>query len=501
MNQHPHPMLLPTLVRTAARRSPHAAAVRDGPATVTYAQLDVLADRYAHALAELGVGRRDRVVLWTAKSIDAVAVMQAALRLGAVYVPVTPSNPGPRVQRIADGCAAKLVVADEPLPGDTRSVSLASLHTLPDPPSELPHDVSATPDDCAFILYTSGSTGEPKGVSISHRNALAFVCWAVDETGLAPADRLANHAPFNFDLSVFDLYGAFHAGACVDLLPATLAFAPQALARFMVERGITVWYSVPSALQLMTTGGGLLDGDPPPALRVCVFAGEPFPLTDVLRLRAAWPAVRLFNWYGPTETNVCTSYEVTDRDLTRARPLPIGTACAGDRVWLDPPGQEIGEIVVDGPTVMLGYWGQPPQEGPYRTGDLGRLDPDGNLEYVGRRDHMVKVRGHRVEPSEIETVLTTHPAVAAAAVVVIGAGLDSRIHAAVVPADGRKPTTLALKAHCAAHLPTYMVVDAVRLVDELPLTANGKTDRTAVTALCETPATQPSRPRMSNSRV
>ncbi|MEV4711674.1 amino acid adenylation domain-containing protein [Micromonospora sp. NPDC049374] len=464
-------MLLPDLVRTAARRSPHAPAVRDGAATATYAELDALADRCAHALADLGVRPGDRVVLWTSKSIDTVAVMQAVLRLGAAYVPVAPSNPRPRVQCIADGCAARLVLADD---------DLAGLRTRP---GQTLNDAAATPADCAFILYTSGSTGAPKGVSISHRNALSFVCWAAEETGLDASDRLANHAPFNFDLSVFDLYGAFLAGACVDLVPATLAFAPEALTRFLFEREITVWYSVPSALQLMTADGGLLDGDPPPALRVCVFAGEPFPIADVLRLRAAWPAVRLFNWYGPTETNVCTSYEVTAHDLTRTRPLPIGQACSGDQVWLDPPGADVGEIVVDGPTVMLGYWGQPAQDGPYRTGDFGRIGPDGNLEYVGRRDHMVKVRGHRVEPSEIEAVLATHPAVAAAAVVVVGAGLDSRIHAAVVPAGDARPTTLGLKAHCAAHLPTYMVVDAVRLVAELPRTANGKVDRAAVTAL------------------
>jgi acyl-coenzyme A synthetase/AMP-(fatty) acid ligase len=190
----------------------------------------------------------------------------------------------------------------------------------------------------------------------------------------------------------------------------------------------------------------------------------------------------MFNWYGPTETNVCTSYEVTERDLTGTRPLPIGRACSSDRVWLDPPGEEVGEIVVDGPTVMLGYWGEPARRGPYRTGDLGRLGPDGNLEYVGRRDQLVKVRGHRVEPGEIETVLATHPTVASAAVVMVGTGLAARILAVVVPADGQRPTLLGLKAHCVAHLPGYLVIDALRLVRELPRTANGKVDRAALAA-------------------
>ncbi|MGW2052080.1 amino acid adenylation domain-containing protein [Streptomyces sp. NPDC001858] len=485
MSNRPPAVLLPALVRDAARRTPRAPAVRDGDTTATYGELDELADRYARALAASGVGRGDRVVLWTSKSVDTVAAMQATLRLGAVYVPVTPSNPASRVRRIAHGCTAAVVLTEEPLDGDPRSMTLAHLRAIPDRPGAPVPDIAAAPDDCAFILYTSGSTGEPKGVCISHRNALAFVDWAAAETGLVSGDRLANHAPFNFDLSVFDLYGAFHAGACVDLIPAALSYAPEALTRFLFDRDITVWYSVPSALQLMAGDGGLLDQGPPPSLRVCVFAGESFPIADVVRMRAAWPAVRMFNWYGPTETNVCTSYEVTSRDLTRTRPLPIGTACSSDRVRLDPPGAELGEIIVEGPTVMLGYWGHTRQDGAYRTGDLGRIGADGNLEYVGRRDQMIKVRGHRVEPGEIEAVLAAHPAVDSAVVVIAGTGLAARIHAVVVPVEGQRPTTLGLKAQCAAHVPTYMVIDALRLVAELPRTANGKVDRAALTKMCE----------------
>ncbi|TDV52023.1 amino acid adenylation domain-containing protein [Actinophytocola oryzae] len=474
-------MNLQDLVIASARRDPLAEAVRGPSERLTYGELDRLADRYAVALAGHGVGRGDRVLIWCEKSVEAVALMQAALRMGAVYVPVAPSNPVARLDRITASCLPVLVVTDEDgaRKADAAGWTNAPLATFDDlgatsgPAPDHPTDISA--DSPAYILYTSGSTGEPKGVCISHRNALAFVEWAAAEVGLHAGDRLANHAPFNFDLSVFDLYGAFLAGASVHLVPGAAAYAPEQLVELL--DGITVWYSVPSVLLLMMRQGGLMARHAPESLRVCVFAGEPFPVGDVLELRAAWPQVRLFNWYGPTETNVCTSYEVTDVDLARTRPLPIGTACSGDRVWLDE-----GEIVVDGPTVMLGYWGGPRHVGPYRTGDLGRYDETGRLEYVGRRDHMVKVRGHRVELGEIETALRTHEAVDQAVVLVHGTGMATRIEAVVVAHAGMRPTLIQLKRLCASRLPAYMIVDELRLVDELPRTENGKTDRAALVA-------------------
>jgi acyl-coenzyme A synthetase/AMP-(fatty) acid ligase len=371
-------------------------------------------------------------------------------------------------------CLADLVPAEEP-------------EVVPRPtPRPVPRPGTGTgPDDPAYMLYTSGSTGSPKGVCLSHRNAASFVEWAARLLRLGPGDRLANHAPFNFDLSVFDLYAAFHAGASVHLVPNEMAYAPEQLVRFIGEAGITVWYSVPSVLALMIRDGGLLDGPPPPSLRACVFAGEVMPIQQVHQLRRAWPEVRMLNWYGPTETNVCTSYEVTGADLERIRPLPIGRAASGDTVRLDPPGVQ-GEIVVSGPTVMLGYWGQPPQAGAYRTGDVGRRGADGELEYVGRLDAMVKIRGHRVELGEIEAVLAGHPNLADVAVVVVGSGLGARLHAVVIAADGQKqPGLLDLKRHCAAELPTYMIVDAVHVVGALPLTPNGKIDRAGLVAAIE----------------
>lgn len=479
------PRRLEELVAAAARRDPAALAVHAPDGRLTYGQLDRLAGRYAAALAARGVGAGERVLLWTGKSARAVALMQGCLRRGAVYVPVTESNPPSRVRRIADGCAPALVVADGAGAGRAREAGWDGppVLTLDEllagaPTGNGEPGPGGSADDPAYILYTSGSTGEPKGVCLSHRNALAFVLWASEHLGLGPDDRLSNHAPFNFDLSVFDLYAAFHAGASVFLIPQEMAYAPEQLVRYLREHRLTVWYSVPSALTLMMARGGLFDEPPPPELRVCVFAGEPFPLPLVKELRSQWKTVRMFNWYGPTETNVCTSYEVTEADCARTSELPIGTMCSGDSMKLVPAGEDGAyELWVSGPTVMLGYWGREPQRGPYATGDLVRMDEHGNLVYLGRRDQMVKIRGQRIELGEVESVLGAHPAVEEAAAVVTGSGLRAQLHAVVVPRPGQRPTLLALKQWSAERLPPSMVLDAVHVVPELPRTANGKKDR------------------------
>ncbi|OLZ60597.1 D-alanine--poly(phosphoribitol) ligase [Streptomyces sp. IMTB 2501] len=486
-------MTLHQLVIDSAAEHPSLPAVVTADGDLTYGALDRRANALAHRLRALGVARGDRVIIWAEKSAPVITAMQAVLRLGAAYVPVDGSAPLERVAGLAEDCsaAAVLTTADRvgPTAGRLPSTIPCRELTAGDDEEIRPAAVNEPvgPDNLAYILYTSGSTGAPKGVCISHRNALAFVEWAVETLDATPEDRFSNHAPFNFDLSVLDLYAAFSVGASVHLIPAELAYAPEHLVEFLHRQRITVWYSVPSALILMIRDGALLDRTAPGHLRAVLFAGEPFPIPQVRQL-VTWTSARLFNLYGPTETNVCTFREVVPADLKRERPVPIGIACSGDRAWAQRPDGEVsgpgeeGELFVDGPTVMLGYWGAEPHRGPYPTGDIVKVLDDGSFDYVGRHDHMVKVRGHRIELGEVEAALSSHPAVAEAAALVVGSGMESRLVACVVPRNDHEPGVLELRRHCAQRLPRYMLADELRLAAQLPRTRNGKIDRAALTS-------------------
>ncbi len=500
--------LLQRLLTEAAALHPQRPAVAAGDCEVTYQELDRLSNKVARALLRRGVAPGDRVAILAPKSVASVIGVYGALKAGACYVPLDPKAPAQRLSYVVRDSAAAVIVTDEvraaqaaallegaPRPGGVVVVSGADAAAESAEP--LPQERSIE-TDLAYILYTSGSTGTPKGVMISHRNSLGFVEWAAAAADLRHEDRVCSPAPLHFDLSVFDIFATCLAGACLTVVPDGVATFPVTIAQWLERERISVWYSVPSVLTLLGCYGNLPTFDLS-RLRAVIFAGEVFPPKYLARLMAELPHPRYLNWYGPTETNVCTAFEVPARWGDTAQ-LPIGKACANTEVFavtsegglVSRPG-EVGELYARGPTLMRGYWRQPAKSGEvliphpfrseynelvYRTGDLVTLDPAGNYLYVGRRDAMVKIRGYRVELGEVEAALYRHPAIREAVVLPVPDELlGSRLRAVVTAVESVRLTRESVLEHCRQWLPGYMVPEIVEFREGLPRTSTGKVDR------------------------
>ena len=347
----------------------------------------------------------------------------------------------------------------------------------------LPASLELFPDNLAYILYTSGSTGKPKGVMLSHQNAVSYVDWCSDGFEPSEIDRFSSHAPFHFDLSILDIYVSLKHGATLVLVEEEIGKDPIRLARLISDKRISIWYSTPSILSFLAQYGRL-DQYGFSDLRLVLFAGEVFPIKHFRVLKNLVPRPRYFNLYGPTETNVCTYFEIPATiPVDHMKPFPIGEACAHYRIKIvDEQGQEVGngqmgELIAAGPSVMQGYWNLPEKtenaflidssgERWYKTGDVVVQDKDGNYLYLSRRDRMVKKRGYRVELGEIEAGLYSHPDVREAAVVAISNEENSV----------QNPSRIALKRFCAENLPNYMVPDFFSFLDSLPKTSTDKID-------------------------
>jgi amino acid adenylation domain-containing protein len=465
--------LLQDLVARQARRRPDATAVVFKDVRLTYARLESESNRVARELRRRGVRPADRVCFLAPKSPLPLVWMLGILKAGAMHVPLDPASPAARLQKIIDACEPRLVLTeDEP---------------LTDGDSDAPLEAATCPSDPAHILFTSGSTGVPKGVVITHANVMAFVDWGLGHFGLDETDRISGHTPLHFDLSTYDVFGAYAAGAELHLVPPQTALLPHRLAQFIRESALTQWFSVPSVLNYLAKADALAHGDFP-SLRRVMWCGEVLPTPALIYWMQRLPHARFTNLYGPTEATIASSYyDVPACPASPAAHIPIGRACGGEELLLAG-----GELCIGGAGLSPGYWRDPaktaaafvphprrPGERIYRTGDLGRERPDGLFELVGRADSQIKSRGYRIELGEIEAALGTLAGLRESAVVAIPTdGFEQwLICCAYVPQPGAAPTPAALRAALARLVPGYMLPARWQRHAALPRNPNGKVDR------------------------
>lgn len=518
--------LLQHLLSQSARVYPKNVAVACKGRSINYNELEGRSNQCAAYLQNSGLQKGDRVGIMLGKSIESIIALFGILKAGAIYVPIDPAAPANRIVPIIKNCDIRAIfVSNDGLKKiDAKNNDFFTLEivigidnpevktnkvpwvesfwgkTLDNNGSFVqPEIVDADP---AYILHTSGSTGVPKGVVISHRNALSFVSMAVDYFKIHSGDRLCNHAPLHFDLSVFDIFASVKTGATVILAHESLFTFPVKLAEFIDNERITVWNSVSSVLSMLADRGRM-DRFKFDSLRLIHFSGDVLPARFLRTLKQHLPNADFYNIYGQTEANSSLCYHVTNVSNDDAWKIPVGKPFPGFEVFAlteenSPVASvnEEGELYVKSPTVALGYWNDQERSSEkfvpdprnklqnslvYKTGDIVRLDQDKNYVFVGRADQMIKSKGYRIELGEIETVLGNCPYVQhAVAFAVHDELIGNRIKAAISLIEGATIEDKDVFSHCAKMLPGYMIPESIVRCDDMPLTATGKVDRRSV---------------------
>ena len=512
--------LLQHTVRRQAERRPDALALVFNNSSMTYGELEERGNQVAHFLKAVGCVPGDRVGLLLPKSIQAVVGMLGVLKAGCIYVPMDTASPAARLARIVQVCEPKCILSA----GNTQLLLHAS---LPDAAhSDIPigwlgdnvpvgagfpiaftwnqlglapctdAGCYSSPDDAAHILFTSGSTGIPKGVVITHENAMSFLRWAVAYFRTEESDRISGHPPLHFDLSTFDIWGTLMAGAELHLVPPDISLLPHNIADFIRRNELTQWFSVPSVLRYMAQFD-VVGFDDFPSLKRLLWCGEAIPTPTLIHWMKRLPKVSFTNLYGPTEATIASSfYTVPCCPEDDKSEVPIGTACDGEQLSvrdeaLNPvaPG-EIGDLYISGVGLSPGYWrdnektdsvfiSHPVEGRMYKTGDLARKGEDGLFYILGRADSQIKSRGYRIELGEIETALHALGVLQECAVVgVQTSGFEgTAICCAYVLRPGMEKSPADLRHSLTGVLPSYMMPAQWMAMDSLPLNANGKVDR------------------------
>ncbi|MET9210698.1 MULTISPECIES: amino acid adenylation domain-containing protein [unclassified Nocardia] len=506
--------------------TPDAIALVDGETSLTYGEFDAKARALAAALGARGAGPDALVAVAMRRGVDLVTAIYAVLRTGAAYVPVDPDHPAERTDRVLAAAAPVCVLTTTGTGFTTAAeVSVVTVDTL-EPGSAPVARATVQPDNLAYVIHTSGSTGTPKGVMLTHRQLVAQFRWAQRAYPHGPGDVVLHKTPVTFDISTWELLWPLQTGATVVIAAPDGHRDPAYLAEVLAERAVTTVHFVPSMLDAFLADradGGF------PALRRVFAAGEALSASTARRFAQALPGVDLINWYGPAEATVVTAARA---EAGAAVSIPIGTPVANTRVHvLDrqlrpvPPGTA-GELYLEGVQLARGYLGAAALTAErfvakagggrlYRTGDVVRWTEERELEYLGRSDFQVKLRGQRIELGEVEAVLLDHPEVRHAAVALVHGPTGDRLVGYVVPVDAAEPAEAeiappaagysiesgasadgldeaALLAHARAALPSYMVPSTLVTLKSLPLNASGKLDRKALPVPAFT--TRPYRP-------
>ncbi|WP_063763280.1 non-ribosomal peptide synthetase [Streptomyces sp. NRRL WC-3742] len=490
-------LTVPELIARHAERTPDALALLDGTTAVTYRELHESAGRLASVLAARGVGPGHAVGLLCARAARLAVAQLAVWRAGGHVVPLDPAYPRPRLAETVEDAGARLVLGDKALLAET---GLPAERTLVLGEHDGDSAWGAAPDAAradgpALVFYTSGSTGRPKGVLVPH-SAVTDLVTAPDALALGPRDRVLCHSALGFDATTFELWAPLAHGAAVAVASADRPTAED-LVRDVERYGVTTLFLTTALFHHLAARQSRVFG----VLRTLAVGGEALSPEYAGAVLRAFPWLELYNVYGPTEaTTFTTLHRITAADCTGETPVPIGRPFGGARALVlderqEPvaPGEN-GELWIAGARVAQGYLNRPeltaerfrelPGTGrAYRSGDVVRQRPDGALEFQGRTDDQVKVRGFRIEPGEVEQALLRHPEVAEAAVVVRHPGApDAALTACVVLAEGHRPSVATLRERLAAQLPAHLVPTAWAVLDELPLNGSGKVDRKALAA-------------------
>ncbi|HGE8315897.1 TPA: amino acid adenylation domain-containing protein [Serratia marcescens] len=494
------------LFEAQVKRTPEAIAVTYGDDSLTYAELNTQANRWAHRLVQLGVQPDSLVALCAGRGLPMLVGLLGILKAGGAYVPLDPAYSGERLEYILADSAPVLLLADElgrQALGGCEVPVLALEQPLTGESDDL-QDVGVRPAHLAYVIYTSGSTGKPKGVMVEHRQVARLFSATNAWFNFSAADSWCLFHSFAFDFSVWEIWGAWLYGGQLFIVPQAIARSAPDFYHFVCRSGITVLNQTPSAFKAFIQAQA--HSEARQQLREIVFGGEMLKPCDL----APWFArpenrqTRLINMYGITETTVHVTYRPLSAQDTAITTSPIGSRIPDLRMYLlgadgEPvPMGAIGELYVGGEGVARGYLNRPeltaerflddpfnraPGARMYRTGDLARYLPGGDIEYLGRNDQQVKIRGFRIECGEVEAQLSTDPRVRSVAVDAIDDGDGGkRLVAWVVPAQEAERATLAtgLRQHLQARLPDYMVPVAYVWLEALPLTGNGKLDKRAL---------------------